>query len=135
MAAEAINVPTVPHSGNVFERAGTTKKESRLVFFSLLPPPIYLPSNLRQADSCRCSVPWLTSAYKDMVELTGHAPHFLFFTLTFLKFWDLCVGGIAHMPNYVIYHYEIGDFTFLMFSISGIYSTVKLDIKSIFFKL
>lgn len=74
VAAEAINLPSVPHSGSVLEVARTANKESRLVFLSLLPSLIYLLSNLRQDDSCRCSVPRLTSAYNDIVKFTDHAP-------------------------------------------------------------
>lgn len=44
------------------------------------------------------------------------------------------MGGIEYMPNYIIYRYEIEAFTFLMFSISGIYNIVKLYIK-VFFKV
>lgn len=56
----------------------------------------------------------------------------MFFQLMFLKFWDFCMGGIAHMAKYRIYQYEIGAFTFLIFFTSRIYITVKLYIKSTF---
>lgn len=56
----------------------------------------------------------------------------MLFQLMFLKHWDLCMGGIAYMPNCIIYHYEIGAFSCLYFPLLGFIILLHYILKEFF---